>query len=101
MEAIDKLGKKYDLRIVEDAAQAIGAKYKGKPVGSFGDAASFSLHPLKNLHVYGDGGVITTSSDGINQFIRKLKNHGLRDRDMSEFWGRNSRLDELQAAIAS
>ena len=74
MEAIDKLGKKYDLRIVEDAIRkAMGAKYKGKPVGSFGDA-SFSLHPLKNLHVYGDGGVITTSSDGINQFMRKLKN---------------------------
>ena len=101
MDSIIKIAKKHNLIVIEDAAQAVGAKYKGKPVGSLGDLASFSLHPLKNLHVYGDGGVITTKSRTLHDFMQKYKNHGLRDRDMSVFWGRNSRLDAFHAAIAS
>lgn len=89
------------IEIIEDAAQAVGAKFHGKRVGSFGIASMFSLHPLKNLGVIGDGGVITTDSPQIFDKIRKLRNHGLIDRDHCEIWGYNSRLDELQAAVAS
>ena len=89
------------IEIIEDAAQAVGAKFNGKRVGSFGIAAMFSLHPLKNLGVIGDGGVITTDCDKMYGKIMKLRNHGLIDRDHCEIWGYNSRLDELQAAVAS
>ena len=100
MDAINKIAKEYDLFVIEDAAQAIGAKYKSNKVGSLGDAAVFSLHPLKNLHVYGDGGVITTKCKYLNDKCRQIRNHGLIDRDTCQNWGRNSRLDEIQAAIA-
>jgi dTDP-4-amino-4,6-dideoxygalactose transaminase len=100
MEAIMQISEKYGLYVVEDAAQAIGATYAGKPVGGFGIAGSFSLHPLKNLGVLGDGGVITTSDPLLSDQLRLLRNHGLRDRDRVEIWGYNSRLDELQARIA-
>jgi dTDP-4-amino-4,6-dideoxygalactose transaminase len=88
------------IELIEDAAQAVGAKYNGKRVGSFGIASMFSLHPLKNLGVIGDGGVITTNSDDMYEKLIKLRNHGLIDRDHCEIWGYNSRLDELQAAVA-
>ena len=101
MREILALAKKYKLRVVEDAAQAVGATYYGAKVGALGDVGVFSLHPLKNLHVYGDGGAIVTNSDELNTFMLKYRNHGLRDRDHSEFWGRNSRLDTLQAKIAT
>ena len=100
MDAINKIAKEYDLFVIEDAAQAIGAKYKSNKVGSLGDAAVFSLHPLKNLHVYGDGGVITTKCKYLNDKCRQIRNHGLIDRDTCQNWGRNSRLDEIQAGIA-
>lgn len=89
------------IALIEDAAQAVGAKIYGKRVGSFGIAAMFSLHPLKNLGVLGDGGVITTNSKELFDKIIRLRNHGLVDRDHCEIWGYNSRLDEIQAAIAS
>ncbi len=101
MDALRKIADAYDLRIIEDAAQAVGARYKGKRTGGLGDAAVFSLHPLKNLHVYGDGGVITTTSPELSEACERIRNHGLVDRDTCAHWGRNSRLDELQAAIAS
>jgi dTDP-4-amino-4,6-dideoxygalactose transaminase len=76
MDPIMEIAKKHDLSIVEDAAQAIGARYKGKRVGSFGIAGCFSLHPLKNLHIHGDGGVITTNESVLCKNLIKLRNHG-------------------------
>lgn len=101
MDALRAIAKDHKLWILEDAAQAVGARYKGKCTGGLGDAAVFSLHPLKNLHVYGDGGVITTTSPELYEACMRIRNHGLIDRDTSVHWGRNSRLDELHAAIAT
>ena len=101
IDAIQELLAGTDIEIIEDAAQSVGACFKDLRIGSFGIAAAFSLHPLKNLGVIGDGGVITTSSDEIYRKLLKLRNHGLIDRDHCEIWGYNSRLDELQAAVAS
>ena len=100
MNEINAIAEKYSLYVVEDAAQAIGARYRGKRVGGLGIAAGFSLHPLKNLGVYGDGGLISTNNDELAVSLRKLRNHGLRNRDECEVWGFNSRLDTLQAAFA-
>ncbi len=87
------------LHVIEDAAQAIGARYKGQRTGSFGVTGCFSLHPLKNLHAYGDAGLITTDDADIWERLAKLRNHGLRNRDECEMWGYNSRLDSIQAAM--
>ncbi len=100
MDEINSIAERYGLKVVEDAAQAIGARYRGRRVGSLGIAAGFSLHPLKNLGVYGDGGLITTNDSKLNARLRLLRNHGLRNRDECEIWGYNSRLDTLQAAFA-
>lgn len=101
MDAVNALARKHRLAVIEDAAQAIGARYKGRRVGSLGTAAGFSLHPLKNLGVLGDGGLVTTDDSAVYERIVKLRNHGLRNRDECEMWGFNSRLDPLQAAFAS
>jgi dTDP-4-amino-4,6-dideoxygalactose transaminase len=100
MDEINLLAQRNGLHVVEDAAQAFGARYRGRRVGSLGFAAGFSLHPLKNLGVYGDGGLITTNDDKLASKLRKLRNHGLRNRDECEVWGFNSRLDSMQAAFA-
>tara|TARA_R110001583_G_scaffold131271_1_gene283005 strand:- start:17583 stop:18680 length:1098 start_codon:yes stop_codon:yes gene_type:complete len=99
MDAILSIAKLHNLKVIEDAAQAIGAKYKGKMVGSLGHAAAFSLHPLKNFHLLGDAGFISTNDDDLANTIKKLQNHGLINRDESAVWGRNSRLDAMQAAF--
>lgn len=99
MEQIQEIAGRHQIHVVEDAAQSVGASRKGKRAGSFGVAAGFSLHPLKNLFVHGDGGVVTTDSDELADRIRQYRNHGLKNRDEAEFWGINSRLDEVQAAI--
>lgn len=101
MDEICALTKDKGIHVLEDAAQAIGAKYKNKRVGSLGIAAGFSLHPLKNLGVYGDGGIITTSDRSLANKIKILRNHGLVNRDECVIWGFNSRLDELQAAFGN
>lgn len=100
MNEINTIAQRHNLYVIEDAAQAIGARYYNKRVGSLGIAAGFSLHPLKNLGVYGDGGFISTDSDELAAILRKLRNHGLKNRDECEIWGFNSRLDALQAAFA-
>lgn len=100
MNEINFLAKANDIFVLEDAAQAIGAKYYDQSVGSLGQAAGFSLHPLKNLGVYGDGGMITTNDSQLDSKLRLLRNHGLRNRDECEIWGFNSRLDSMQAAFA-
>ncbi len=99
MHAIIAIAERKGLAVIEDAAQAIGARYYGQRVGSFGIAGCFSLHALKNLNACGDGGVITTNDEGIYRYLLKARNHGLHSRDECEFWSINSRLDALQAAI--
>lgn len=101
MDLITDIAKANNLYVIEDAAQAVGARYKGKVSGSFGDAAGFSLHPLKNLHVHGDGGVMVTPHESVRVLVEKWRNHGLANRDECEFWGINSRLDAIQAAIVN
>ncbi|RMG83584.1 MAG: DegT/DnrJ/EryC1/StrS family aminotransferase [Bacteroidetes bacterium] len=99
MDAITEIARAHNLYVIEDAAQAVGALYKGKPVGSFGDLAAFSLHPLKNLAACGDAGIITTHKKEYYDYLLKARQHGLINRDETEFWSVNSRLDALQAAI--
>ena len=99
MDAIMAIAKKYNLHVIEDAAQAVGAKYKNKSVGSFGTTGSFSLHPLKNLAACGDGGVITTNDDVLYSYLTKARTHGHSSRDEVDFWSFNTRIDNLQSAI--
>mgnify|MGYP001565404227 FL=1 len=99
MDGMSEIAREYKLFIVEDAAQAHGAKYKGKNAGTFGDCACFSFFPGKNLGAYGDGGAITTNSEELSKKIRMYANHGRIEKYDHEFEGMNSRLDGLQAAI--
>jgi aminotransferase EvaB len=99
MPAIMRLAARHDLAVVEDAAQAINASIDGTMVGNFGSTGCFSLHPLKNLNVWGDGGIIVTNSETLNRRLRLLRNHGLSTRDEVEIFGVNSRLDSLQAVV--
>jgi len=99
MDSIQDIADSHGLYVVEDAAQSVGAAYRERRAGSFGICASFSLHPLKNLQVYGDGGVITTDDGSVYDYLLKCRNHGLVNRDECEFWGVNSRLDSIHAAV--
>lgn len=101
MPAIMGVAKKYGLIVVEDACQSISGEYDGKPVGTWGETAAFSLHPLKNLNVWGDAGVIVTRSEELNRKLRLFRNHGLANRDEVEIFGHNSRLDSVQAVIGN
>lgn len=99
MDVILDIAKKHDLFVIEDCCQAIGAKFKGKMVGSFGDVGCFSFFPTKNLGAMGDGGLLTTNSKLINDRVIALRNHGGAVRYYHDEIGVNSRLDEIQAAI--
>jgi dTDP-4-amino-4,6-dideoxygalactose transaminase len=99
MDAIMALAKKYSLKVVEDNAQAVGALYKDRPTGSFGDIACISFYPTKNLGACGDAGMIVTSNEFLAERLRKLRAHGMKKRYYHEELGINSRLDELQAVI--
>ncbi len=101
MDPINSIAKKHNLYVIEDAAQAIGAKYKGRPVGSLGDVACFSFFPTKNLGAFGDGGMLTTNDPQLEARIRILRVHGAKKKYHHEILGCNSRLDALQAAILS
>ncbi len=101
MPKIMKIAKKYNLPVVEDACQSISAAINGKPVGTFGVAGGFSLHPLKNLNVWGDGGVVVTNSKQMADKLLLLRNHGLAGRDEVEIFGYNSRLDTIQAIVGN
>lgn len=87
------------LRLVEDAAQAFGATYRGEPVGAVGHAGAFSFYPSKNLGGYGDGGALVTDDDELAETVRSLRDHGREDAGLHVRLGTNSRLDELQAAV--
>lgn len=99
MDKIWALAKKYDLKIIEDSAQAHGAYYKDKRVGNLGDASGFSFYPGKNLGCMGDGGAVTTNNDELAKKIRAIANYGSDYKYHHIYKGINSRLDEIQAAI--
>ena len=99
MDEINAIARKHDLKVIEDAAQAHGASYKGRRVGSLGDAAGFSFYPGKNLGAIGDGGAVTTNCSTLADRVRALGNYGSRVKYHNEIKGYNSRLDELQAAF--
>ncbi|MBS1572415.1 MAG: DegT/DnrJ/EryC1/StrS family aminotransferase [Bacteroidetes bacterium] len=97
-EKLKSLAEKYNLKIIEDNAQAIGATYNGIKTGNLGDASGFSFYPGKNLGALGDGGAVTTNDDALAKVIRALANYGSSEKYVNDFQGLNSRLDELQAA---
>lgn len=99
MDEINKIAKKYNLKVIEDAAQAHGAIYKGKRTGNLGDAAGFSFYPGKNLGALGDGGAITTNDDELAEKLLALRNYGSKKKYTNIFKGVNSRLDEIHAAV--
>jgi dTDP-4-amino-4,6-dideoxygalactose transaminase len=99
MDAINGIARQHGLKVIEDAAQAHGARYRGVRVGSLGDAAGFSFYPGKNLGALGDGGAITTNDDDLAERVRVLRNYGSKVKYLNECAGFNSRLDELQAAL--
>jgi dTDP-4-amino-4,6-dideoxygalactose transaminase len=98
-EKIARLCEKYNLKLIEDNAQAHGCLYRGKKTGSLGDAAGHSFYPGKNLGALGDGGAITTNDDELAKVVRALANYGSSEKYVFKYTGRNSRLDEIQAAI--
>ena len=99
MDPINAIAKKHGLKVIEDAAQAHAATYRGRKTGSLGDAAGFSFYPGKNLGALGDGGAVTTSDDELAKVISALRNYGSHEKYHNKYKGMNSRLDEIQAAI--
>ena len=99
MSKINEISQKYNIPIIEDAAQSIGSKYNNKYAGSFGKIGCFSAHPLKNLNAVGDSGYLTTNSSKIAEFLKDVRNHGMTDRNKVKNFGYVSRMDNLQAAI--
>jgi dTDP-4-amino-4,6-dideoxygalactose transaminase len=99
MDPLLQIAKKHNVKVVEDAAQSIGAKYKGKKAGSIGDAGCFSFYPSKNLGAAGDGGMVVTNDPELAEKIRLLRVHGSKTKYFHSMVGYNSRLDTLQAAI--
>ena len=101
MLRLQRIAKKYKLIIVEDACQSILAEQNKKKAGTWGKTGCFSLHPLKNLNVWSDGGIIITNSDSLNKKLRLLRNHGMKNRNEVEVLGFNSRLDTIQAVVGN
>ena len=101
MIKIKKIAKKYNLNIVQDACHAINSKFYSKTPPQFGGTACYSMHPLKNLNVWGDGGVISTNNINLYKKLKLMRNHGLSSRDKCEFFAYNSRLDSIQAIVGT
>ena len=101
MDKIRKIANKYKLKIIQDSCHAIQSKFKNRNIVEFGDACTFSMHPLKNLNVWGDGGFIITNNKTLYEKLTLLRNHGLLNRDTCKEFAYNSRLDTIQAAIAN
>jgi dTDP-4-amino-4,6-dideoxygalactose transaminase len=101
MPRLMAIAERHGLAVVEDSCQGILAEWGGRRAGTWGIAAGFSLHPLKNLNVWGDGGVIVTNDDGLAARLRLIRNHGLANRDEVSILGCNSRLDSLQAVVGN
>ena len=100
MGKINEIARSHGISVVEDACHAIRAKYKGTPAGNLGDFGCFSFHPLKNLNVWGDGGIITTNSETHANYLKLIRNHGLLGRNECVEFSYNSRLDTIQAIVA-
>lgn len=101
MPAIEAIARRHNLPVIEDACQSILGEIAGRPVGSWSEAACYSLHPLKNLNVWSDGGLIVTRSAELAERARLYRNHGLKNREEAAIFGCNSRLDTLQAVIGN
>jgi len=101
LNKIYSIAKKYKLYVVQDSAHVIGARYKKKHLVNFGDACTYSMHPLKNLNVWGDGGFVVTNKKQLAKKLYLIRNHGLKDRNNCKIFGYNSRLDTIQAAVAN
>ena len=101
MGKILEIASRHGIPVVEDACPAVGAKINGRFAGTFGKVNAFSMHPLKPLNVWGDGGIIVTNDDEAAEFLRLYRNHGLQDRDHVEIWGVNDRLQPFQAVVGS
>jgi dTDP-4-amino-4,6-dideoxygalactose transaminase len=101
MDELRVIARQYDLKLIEDAAQAHGAIYEGKKTGSLADAAAFSFYPVKNLGALGDAGAVTTNDSNLAEVVRALSNYGSDDKYIHKYKGLNSRLDEMQAALLS
>ncbi len=101
MRKLTKISEKYGIPVVEDACQSILGAIDGKQAGTWGYAGAFSLHPLKNINVWSDGGVIVTDDSELDKKLRLLRNHGLKDRDTVTLMGYNSRLDTIQAVVGN
>lgn len=99
MGAITKIASGYRLKLIEDCAQAHGAKFRGRQVGAFGNFGAFSFYPTKNLGALGDAGAVTTNEDSLAETVRMLRNYGSPEKNHFDLVGFNSRLDELQAAL--
>lgn len=99
MKEVCEIADRHNLFVIEDAAQAVGARLDGRRVGSLGRVGCFSLHPLKNLFAFGDAGMATTDDASLYEEMRMARNHGLRTRDSCEYWSFNCRLDAIQAAL--
>jgi dTDP-4-amino-4,6-dideoxygalactose transaminase len=99
MDPILTIAEKYRLKMVEDCAQAHGARYKGMATGTFGDFGAFSFYPTKNLGALGDGGAVTTDDEALAEVLKKLRNYGSSARYQNDLLGYNSRLDEIQAGF--
>ena len=101
LDKIYSIAKKYKLHVVQDSAHVIGARFKKKHLINFGDACTYSMHPLKNLNVWGDGGFVVTNKKPLAKKLYLIRNHGLKNRNSVEIFGYNSRLDTIQAAVAN
>jgi len=101
MDEVARIANRHNLMIFEDSCQSIGGELNGKPMGSWGRAAGYSLHPLKNLNVWGDGGVVVTREEELARKLRLYRNHGLVNRDEIEMFGINCRLDTIQAVVGN
>ena len=99
MPAIVDIARRHDLMVIEDCAQAHGARLGERPAGTWGDLAAFSFYPTKNLGALGDGGAVVTNEPALAERVRSLREYGWRERYVSELPGMNSRLDEVQAAV--
>ena len=101
LDKIKSISKKYNLHVIQDTCHGIESRYKKKHLVNFGDVCTYSMHPLKNLNVWGDGGFIVTQKEKLAKKLSLIRNHGLKNRNTCEVFGYNSRLDTIQAAVAN
>ena len=101
LEALSTICSEHNIYLIEDACMGIGTSVSGKPAGTYSSVSGFSLHPLKSLHVMGDGGMTATNDDDLARWLKTYRNHGMVDRNHITMWGINNRLQPLQAVVAS